>query len=317
MTLVQLRYIVAVDTYRHFATAAEKSFVTQPTLSMQIHKLEEALDVLIFDRSKQPVEPTEIGKKIIHQARLILQEADRIQEMIHADKGMVTGEFKLGIIPTVSTNLLPRFLQSFMERYPDVHLQVEELQTEDIVSRLRKDQLDAGLVATPLKENGILEKPLYYEPFMAYVPEGHRLEKEEFVLTSELNVDDMLLLKSGHCFRNSVLNLCKRAFGGNGSDNERRVDLQSGNFETLIQLSKQGFGMTLIPYLTAVDMKKSERKFIKPIDKPRPSREISLIYSRAQLKLIIIEKLAEVILSSIPARLKKAGEEVVSPVKAS
>lgn len=314
MTLVQLKYIVAVDTYRHFASAAEHCFVTQPTLSMQIHKMEKELDVLIFDRSKQPVEPTDIGKKIIEQSRIALHEASRIKEIIQGNKGILAGEFRLGIIPTVSTSLLPRFLKAITNNYPDIHLRIEELQTEQIISRLSKDQLDAGILATPLKENGIIEKPIYYEPFMAFVPEGHRLAKEEFILHSELKMSDMLLLKNGHCFRNSVINLCKTAFPEK-EINDSVLELESGNFETLIRLAKQGFGMTLIPYLTAIDMKDEDIKFIKPIEHPQPSREISIVYSRAQLKSNLINLIVEQIKENLPKKLLDTNSaKVISPV---
>ena len=315
MTLIQLRYIVAVDTYRHFATAAESCFVTQPTLSMQISKLERELDVLIFDRSKHPIEPTEIGKKLLAQAKLVLTEATRIEEMIKSSKGQISGEFRLGIIPTVSPALLPRFLRKITTEYPDIYLKIEELQTDQIIEMLDKDQLDAGILATPLEKSRIIETPLYYEPFMAYVPEGHRLENEEFVLQSELKLRDILLLKSGHCFRDNIINLCESAFTESGNSNQL-LEFESGNFETLIKLANQGFGMTLIPYLTALDLNEADRANIKPIEHPQPTREISLVYSRAQLKISIIEILEKEIKSLIPKKLlERADTELISPLK--
>ncbi len=315
MTLIQLKYVVAVDTYRHFATAADHCFVTQPTLSMQISKLEKELDILIFDRSKHPVEPTELGKQLLTQARVALQEAERIEELVKSSKGQVAGEFRLGIIPTVSPALLPRFLKKITTEFPDIHLRIEELQTEQIIDKLDKDQLDAGILATPLDLTRILEKPLYYEPFMAYIPEGHRLEKEDFVLHSELQIKDILLLKNGHCFRNSVINLCEAAFPQTNHTNHL-LELESGNFETLIKLSNQGFGMTLIPYLTAADLNERDRENIKPIEHPQPVREISMVYSKAQLKLSIIDLIAAEIKNQIPKRLlQNENEGTVSPIR--
>lgn len=315
MTLIQLRYIVAVDTYRHFANAAEHCFVTQPTLSMQISKLERELDILIFDRSKHPIEPTEIGKKILAQAKLALIEAARIEEIVKASKGQVSGEFRLGIIPTVSPALLPRFLRKITTEYPDIYLKIEELQTDQIIEMLDKDQLDAGILATPLEKPRIIETPLYYEPFMAYVPEGHRLENEEFVLHSELKLRDILLLKSGHCFRDNIINLCDSAFTETGNSNQL-LEFESGNFETLIKLANQGFGMTLIPYLTALDLGETDIANIKPIEHPQPTREISLVYSRAQLKISIIEILEREIKSLIPKKLlERADTELISPLR--
>ncbi len=301
-TLIQMKYIVAVETYRHFATAAEHCFVTQPTLSMQISKMEKALDVLIFDRSKHPVEPTEAGARIIAQAKVILRETDKIDEIVKAGKGVKSGVFWLGIIPTVSPALVPRFLRAFTRKYPDIHLRIEELNTEQIIEKLDKNELDAGILATPLFENHLVEVPLYYEPFMAFVPEGHRLEKEAFVLSSELHAEDLLLLKSGHCFRHQVLQVCGT------SEAERTGDLEhfgfeSGNFETIMRLAKQGFGMTLIPYLTALDLGDEDRLLVKPMEHPQPSREISMVYSKTQVKTSIIEVLTEEVKLHVPHKL--------------
>ncbi len=302
MTLTQLKYVVAVDTYRHFAKAAEHSFVTQPTLSMQVNKLEQELGVRIFDRKKQPIEPTRIGEAIIKQARLVISESERILELVKAAKGEVGGEFRLGIIPTVSTNLLPRFLRGVLEQYPEISFRIKELQTSEIINMLNNDRLDAGIMATPLGETGFVEDPLYYEPFMAYIPENHRLEKEEFVLLSELKVSDLLLLKEGHCFRENVLNICEAAFPG-GEGNSKELEFESGNFETLVRLADKGFGMTLLPYLTALDLDEESKNRIKPIEHPQPTREISIVYREGQPKTKVIKILAKEIKSRLPERL--------------
>lgn len=310
MTITQLQYIVAVDNYRHFAKAAEACHVTQPTLSMQIHKLEEELGVLLFDRSKQPVKPTELGQKIIEQARTIINESEKVFQLTQEATGHFEGTFKLGIIPTIAPYLLPRFAKKIASKMPDVEIVVEELQTDQIIEKLRKDQLDAGILATPLEEQSIVERPVYYEPFTAYVPEGHRLANEEFILNSELSPDDMLLLNEGHCFRNSVLKLCGKA----DITSHSNIQFESGQFETLIKLADNGFGMTLIPYLTALDLEGEHRGHVKPIADPKPTREISLVYSRTQLKINLIETLANIIQSSIPEKLLEKSVDVVSPV---
>jgi LysR family transcriptional regulator, hydrogen peroxide-inducible genes activator len=312
MTITQLKYAISVDSYRHFGIAAEKVFVSQPTLSIQIQKLEEQLGILIFDRSKQPVEPTEIGKKILLQARIILQESDRIIDIVKQNKGIIDGEFRLGIIPTVTSSLLPRFLKNFSIKYENVQLKIEELQTDQIIEKLKKDQLDAGILSTPLQEFGIIEKQLYYEPFVAYVPNNHRLSKDEFILYSDIDFKDLLLLKEGHCFRNSILNIC----GNSNTEQIKKVEIESGNFDTLIKLSDEGFGMTLIPYLFAVDLKGENKneKNIKAIEDPKPSREISIVYSRAQLKISIINALAQEIKTSVPKALLNSKSKVISPI---
>lgn len=310
MTITQLQYLIAVDNHRHFARAADACFVTQPTLSMQIQKLEEELGVLLFDRSKHPVRPTSIGERIVEQARTVVHETERIHQILQEGKNQLEGPFKLGIIPTIASSLVPRFINSFHQKFPKIQLQIQELQTEKIIDKLRMDELDAGILATPLAEKGIIEKPLYYEPFMAFIPENHRLGKESFVTNSELDVNDILLLNEGHCFRNSVLNICNK-LPENGS---RPVELESGNFETLVKMSKRGFGMTLIPYLHALDLAESDQKLVKPIADPKPTREISLIYTRAELKIKVIEELSKIILNNVPEKLRSEKEEVISPM---
>ncbi len=311
MTITQLQYIVAVDNFRHFAKAADACHVTQPTLSMQIHKLEEELGVLLFDRSKQPVKPTTLGLKIIEQARTIINESEKVFQLTQEATGNFEGTFRLGIIPTVAPYLLPRFAKKIAAKMPKVEIIIEEMQTSQIIAALRKDQLDAGILATPLEEHSIVEKPIYYEPFTAYVPEGHRLSNEEFILNSELSTDDLLLLNEGHCFRNSVLNLCEKK----GATTQSNIQFESGQFNTLIKLADKGFGMTLIPYLTALDLTGDSRNHVKPIADPKPTREISIVYSRTQLKINLIEGLARIIESSIPEKLLEKGKEVVSPIK--
>ena len=310
MTLTQLNYLIAVDNHRHFARAAEACFVTQPTLSMQIQKLEEELGVLLFDRSKHPVKPTSIGEKLIAQARTILHEAERMQQILQESKNVLEGPFKLGIIPTITSSLVPRFLNQFNAKFPKIQLQVIELTTEVILEKLQRDELDAAILATPLNERSIIEKPLYYEPFMAYIPEDHRLGKETFVTNSELDIDEILLLNEGHCFRNSILNLCRTG----PSMAQKNVDLESGNFDILTKLAKKGYGMTLLPYLYAIDMSKEEQARIKPIADPKPTREISLVYSRAELKIKVIEELGRIIQNSVPEKLLESSDQVLSPV---
>lgn len=308
MTITQLRYVVAVDNHRHFARAAEASFVTQPTLSMQIQKLEEELDILIFDRSKHPVVPTPLGTKLIEQARKVIYESEVLENMAKQIKGSFEGDLVVGVIPTVAPSLLSRFIPEFATKYPKINLRIEELKTEDMIEALRADKIDVGIAATPLEEKGIIEKPLYYEPFMAFVPDYHPLSKDTFVLSSEIDVNDVLLLNEGHCFRNSVLRICKTT-----QTEVKNVQMESGNFDTLVKLAYRGMGMTLLPYLTAIDLPEKYQKSVKPVAEPTPSREISLLYSRTQLKLEWIEALADTIVTHLPKRVLDKPEEVIAP----
>src|SRR5687768_8393452 len=169
MTFTQLEYIIAVDTHRHFAKAAKQCFITQPTLSMQIQKLEEELGSKIFDRSKQPVIPTEIGEEIVRQARIIIHETKMIHELIRDRDGVLQGELRIGIIPTLAPYLLPMFLQPFLTAYPGIRIRVKEMTTDIIVEKLKAGRIDVGLLVTPLQDNGIREHPLFYEELVAYV----------------------------------------------------------------------------------------------------------------------------------------------------
>ncbi|WGK64266.1 LysR family transcriptional regulator [Croceiramulus getboli] len=309
MTITQLKYVLAVAEHQNFTKAAEKTFVTQPTLSMQIQKLEDELDVLIFDRSKKPIELTEIGRKIVTQAKNIVNEANRIADIVDQQKGFIGGEFKLGIIPTVMPTLLPMFLKNFINKYPKVKLKIEELPTETIIERLEEGHLDAAIAATPLENDNLIERPLYYEPFVAYVPQNHRLFKKEGLNSSDLDLDDMLLLEDGHCFRDGVINLCKAQKGAT----TEHFALESGSFETLIRLANEGLGMTLLPYLHTLDLPEKDQKFLKHFGEPHPAREVSLIFHKSELKMQIIEALRSVLNGVIKGAITFQNVEIISP----
>ncbi len=311
MTITQLYYVLAVAENQNFTKAAEKCFVTQPTLSMQIQKLEDQLEVLIFDRSKKPIELTDIGKKIVTQARNIVNESYRIQDIVDQQKGFIGGEFKLGIIPTVMPTLLPMFLKSFIKKHPKVKLKVEELTTDEIITRLKDGHLDAAIAATPLEDENIKERVLYFEPFVCYIPKGHRLNTNKKINTSDLDINDMLLLEDGHCFRDGVINLCK-TFKGESNDNT--FQLESGSIETLIKLSNEGLGMTLVPYLHTLDINDKEKSNLHYFNAPSPAREVSLIYHKSELKMQIIEALQDTISGIIRGAIAFENVEIISPL---
>lgn len=310
MTITQLSYVLAVAEHQNFTKAAQKCFVTQPTLSMQIQKLEDELDVLIFDRSKKPIELTEVGKKLVTQARNIVNESNRIQDIVDQEKGFIGGEFKLGIIPTVMPTLLPMFLNNFVKKYPKVKLKIEELTTEEIITRINDGHLDAAIAATPLEQETIKERVLYFEPFVAYVPQNHRLSNNKKLDTSDLDINDMLLLEDGHCFRDGVINLCK-VFK---SHNDDKFQLESGSIETLIKLSNEGLGMTLLPYLHTLDLPEKSKQNLRFFNEPNPAREVSLIYHKSELKMQIIEALQDVISGIVRGAIAFQNVEIISPL---
>src|SRR5471030_1623560 len=210
MTITHLEYIVAVDTYRSFVAAAEKCFVTQPTLSMQVQKLEDTLAVKLFDRSKQPVVPTEIGIEIIAQARVLLGESAKIKEIVSDRQKELSGELKIGIIPTVSPYLLPRIITKFIDKYPQVKLMVWEQTTEQIVQQLKLGLIDCGILSTPLHEATLVELPVFYENFVAYVSKNSKLSKKKNIVPEDIDMEEIWILNEGHCMREQVLNICQR-----------------------------------------------------------------------------------------------------------
>ncbi len=310
MTITQLSYVLAVAEHQNFTKAASKCFVTQPTLSMQIQKLEDQLDILIFDRSKKPIELTEVGRKIVSQARNIVNESNRIQDIVDQQKGFIGGEFKLGIIPTIMPTLLPMFLKTFIKKHPKVKLIIEELTTEEIISRINDGHLDAAIAATPLENENIKERVLYFEPFVAYIPKNHRLSDKKKIDVSDLDIEDMLLLEDGHCFRDGVINLCK-VFKDHTDD---AFQLESGSIETLMKLSNEGLGMTLLPYLHTLDVNEKTKDNIHYFNSPSPAREVSVIYHKSELKMQIIEAMQDVISGIIRGAITFQNVEIISPL---
>jgi len=311
MTITQLHYVLAIAEHKNFTKAADKCFVTQPTLSTQIQKLEDELGVLIFDRSKKPIELTEVGKKIVLQAKNIVNESDRIQDIVDQQKGFIGGEFKMGIIPTVMPTLLPMFLKAFIKKYSKVKLKIEELTTEDIITKINDGHLDAAIVSTPLENETIKERVLYYEPFVGYIPTNHRLSSKKKIDVSDLEIDDMLLLEDGHCFRDGVINLCKTF----KKQNDEGFQLESGSIETLIKLSNEGLGMTLLPYLHTLDINDKLKENLRHFNEPTPAREVSIIYHKSELKMQIIDALHNVISGIIRGAIAFQNVEIISPLR--
>jgi len=311
MTITQLKYVLAVAEHKNFTLAADKCFVTQPTLSMQIQKIEEELSIQIFDRTKKPIQLTDIGQKIVNQAKNIVNEADRIQDIVEQQKGFIGGEFRLGIIPTIMPTLLPMFLNNFIKKYPKVKLIIEELNTEEIITKLNNGHLDAAIAATPLMEEKIKEIVLYFEPFVAYIPENHHTFQKEEIEVSDLNLDEILLLQDGHCFRDGIINLCK-----NNPRNEiNHFQIESGSFETLIKLADEGLGTTLLPYLHTLDLKESDKLKLRHFKEPKPAREVSLIYPKSELKIHIIDALRTTIAGVVKGAIVFQNVEIISPIQ--
>lgn len=313
ITLTQLEYIVAIDEYRHFATAAEKCFVTQPTLSMQIKKLEDELGVIIFDRSRQPVVPTDLGAKLIEQARMTLSATQRIKEIIQEEQQEVEGTLKIGIIPTLAPYLLPVFIGPYIRKYPAVKVKVEELVSEEIIRRLKRDMLDVGLFVTPYHDEKIVERPVFYEEMLVYAHPDSELLKKKEVGHEDIVTSDIWMLGNGHCFRNQVVNLCEMSAS---QHKNLPFEFESNSLETLMRIVDVEGGFTLIPELALQYMSPEKKKQVRSIANTKPLREVSVIYSRHFTKQRLITLLCDEIKSVVPAHMLKRDRGMIVEWKA-
>jgi len=311
MTITQLEYIVAVDTYRSFVAAADKCFVTQPTLSMQVQKLEDTLGVKIFDRSKQPVTPTEIGIEIISQARILLSESEKIKEIITDRQKELSGELKVGIIPTIAPYILPKILHGFIEKYPQVKLVVWEQTTEQIIAQLKLGVIDCGILSTPLHESTLTELPVFYENFVAYVSKNSKLSKKKNIVPDDIDMEEIWILNEGHCMREQVLNICQRRKATQGF---KHFEYNTGSVETLKRMVDQNNGATILPELALADLTDKQLDKVRYFKAPEPAREVSIVIQRNFLKRRMIEALKNEILEFLPKRMKNKKKKEVMEI---
>jgi LysR family hydrogen peroxide-inducible transcriptional activator len=311
ITVTQLEYVLAVDRFRNFGKAAKACFVTQPTLSMQLKKLEDELGFPIFDRTKKPILPTEGGRAVVDQARIVVDEWKRLSLLGSKGEGKeLSGELRIAVIPTLAPYWIPLFLGEFAKTYPKVKLRIDELQTSQILQALASDEIDAGLLVTPLGNPALQETPIFYEPFYLWVRKDHELASRVKVAEGDLDGSQIWLLNEGHCFRNQMIQICSLS---KKKTILKNVIFESGNLETLKRLVEGSGGYTLIPHL-ALPEKLPKNIEVKAFRKPIPSREVSLVYRRLQWKTPLIEAFRKVLDHSVPESLrglKKSDLEVV------
>ena len=314
ITITQLEYIVAVDTHRNFAKAAEHCFITQPTLSMQIKKLEQQLGILIFDRSRKPVRPTTLGEKVIAQARISIQSLEKIQDIVSDSKGNIEGHLRVGIIPTVAPYLLPRFVNSLIKKYPKTQLFVEELLSSEILQRLSSDLLDIGIMVPP-SGSGFTSIPLFREEFLLYFSASHRLKSKKKITVEELDTSDMWLLKEGHCFRDQVLSLC----GKNQTNRvSRPIHFETGSLETLKNIIDHEMGFTLIPQLATDGWDAVDKKRLRRFKGEKPVREVCMVFHKSFMKERLLKVIQKEIVSSLPdSMLGSNSDRIVDWVQGS
>ncbi|GAB6121709.1 hydrogen peroxide-inducible genes activator [Dysgonomonas termitidis] len=301
MNIQQLEYIIAVDNHRHFAKAAESSFVTQPTLSMMIQKLEDELGVKIFDRSQLPVQPTVIGTQIINQARVIVSQVKQIKEIIQEEKGVVQGVFKLGIIPTIAPYLLPKLMQVHDQNGYDIVLVIEETTTAQIIEKLLNGALDGAILATPLKNEKITEHPIYYERFYAYVsPRETSLYAKKELEEEDLNINRLWLLEEVHCFRGQILRICNMR---KRKSSHSLFSYEAGSISTLINIVDNNSGLTIIPEMAIEELNEKQRRNVRPLKGVSPVREVSLVTRKEFLRERVLDIIISEIKQSVPQPL--------------
>lgn len=311
MTLQQLEYIVALDTHRNFSLAAESCFVTQPSLSTMIQKLEEELEIKIFDRSKQPVRITNVGQEIIAQAKKVLQEAEFLRQIVRDQREKLIGELRIGIIPTLAPYILPLFLKNFSEKYTEVKLKIIEVTTENLVASLKRDLLDVGIMATPSLDPQLLEDHLFGEEFVVYAPNESNLLEKRFLLAEDIDPSRLVLLEEGHCVRSQIVNLCalQRA-----ESKLKNIQYEASSLDTLRRLVEANEGIAILPALAIQDFDEAQMQWVRFFKPPAPLREVSLVRHRTH-KLRLVEALKYEIIQHLPPFLREKKEGKIIPIQ--
>lgn len=298
MNLRDLKYIIAVAETHHFGRAAERCFVSQPTLSGQIKKLEDELGVIIFERTNRSVEVTPIGQRILDHARLLLEQADAIEQTARAHQDPLAGPLRIGAIPTLSPYLMPLILRPLRQDFPQLGLVLFEEITDTLLQRLRLHDLDAALLATPLDDVELIGQPLYDEPFWLACPRDHPLATKGSITQQDLEEIELLLLADGHCLTHQVMEVCRLA------DRPRTgamADLRAASLETLVELVSANFGCTLIPALAVRSGYARARDIaVRPLDLPDAYRRISLVSRRSFPRRDALAAIAGLIVAQLP-----------------
>ncbi len=313
MTLQQIEYIVALDQHRSFSKAASVCHVSQPSLSAAIAKLEDELGVKIFDRSRQPVIPTDIGQGIILQGRRMLAEAANLLQVVSEHQKKVQGAIRVGVIPTLAPYLLPLFLKDFAGKYPDVSLSIRENTTEQLLDQLHRNEIDAAILATPLNDPGLKEELLFYEDFAAYAPHEPQILNKQYLLSEEIEPDKLLLLEEGHCMRTQIENLC--ALQRAASHSLQNITYEVGSLETLKRLVENHVGITILPQLALLDLNEEQMQYVRFFQAPAPVREISLVFRQVQAKYRLLSAFKNCILANLPSVLTRDREKRVLGIR--
>jgi len=298
MTLTELRYVVAVARERHFGRAAEACFVSQPTLSVAIKKLEEELGVALFERSTGEVAPTPVGARIVEQAQRVLEQAQAIREIAKAGKDPLSGPLKLGMIYTIAPYLLPQLVKILHKRAPQMPLIIQENYTHLLREWLKQGDIDAAVLALPFEEPGFAIQPLYDEPFVIAVPRAHRWASRKSVASDDLKRETMVMLGAGHCFRDHVLEACPELSRFPTGADGMQQSFEGSSLETIRQMVASGIGVTVLPS-SSVPAKTPRDSLLAyvPFAKPVPDRRVVLVYRKTFPRVQAIEALGQAVLA--------------------
>jgi len=311
MNLRDLEYLVAVGELKHFRKAAEKCFVSQPTLSGQLKKLERYLGVQLIERTTRNVFLTHIGEEIVKTSRTILAEVASIEDMVATYSDPMCGTINIGLIPTIAPYLLPLIVQPINEAYPQIEIILHEVQTDVMLEKLSEGTLDAGILAVPIEMKGLDEITLYTEPFYVAANNQHMFASKLSIKIEDLQDETLLLLEEGHCLRGQVMDVCSQTM------TKERKDFQGTSLETIRHMVSTGIGITLIPQ-TAIDYKNliqnASIKYI-PFKKPAPARRVGLLFRKTSNRKVCFEKLAASIQSIIQKEFPIEEDLEVLPLK--
>ena len=282
MTINQLKYVLALYKYKNFTTAAEKSLVSQPSLSMQVQKLEKKLNTKIFDRSKKPIETTEIGEKLIKQFQIIVSESLKVKDLINYQKNKIIGNLNIGISSTLESTILPVFTKDLLEKFPDINIKYKTNKSKFLYNLLNNNELDFVIGITPLNNSNLAVRPLYYEPLLMVIPENFKKDESTKIDLSKIDSKDILIPEKENEFRNIVDDILPSSIY-----NEK---FKNNNLETLINLSINGNGIAFIPFLNFLNLTEKHKDKVYKFKSPEPAREISIVYKSNNLKKHILEE---------------------------
>ncbi len=300
MNIQQLEYLIAVDDFRHFAKAAEHCSVTQPTLSTMIQKMEEELNVKIFNRSRHPIEATEIGKQIINQARISIQQLNKIKKIVNAEQTTISGTFRLSVIPTIAPYLVPQMLSKQYSQFPELELIIKEQTTGRIMEQLLLEHIDGAILAGPIHHEDIISFPLYYEKFYAYVSPLDKMYKDKEIDIDKVDISKVWLLENVHCLRGQIERLCK----ARGAKQHPTIKFESGSIDTLLHVVDMNPGITIIPEMHAMGLPEEKQDCLRPFKNLNAVREVCLIVNKHNAKTAIQDCIIDIIKQSVPKSMQ-------------